>query len=145
MPSRRSPLVLAACALLLAVPALSAQETVDLKEAKRHIGSRIKVQGEVARVRDRSDGGYQLELGRSYPASPLVIIIPERASTMFGEVKTLKGKRIEVVGTVRPSVLEGSPPITGIVNNSEDPELIKAPSMVLREPALLRILPGKGG
>ena len=121
--------------------AVAAQETITSKAAKRHVGQYVGVVGEVAKVRVTAEGNMRLELGRPYPTSHLVVIIPRNEVTDFGELYQLKGRWVKVFGMVRRSLLEGAPPRTAgfFPQQVSGPPRIKAPSLVLRDAQKLKV------
>ncbi len=134
-----------ASVLLLFVASLSpltAQtEVVQHKRAKRYVDQMVNVEGPVARVRNLGNGSVQIEIGRPYPSSSLVVVIPEEAVGLFRELRDLEGRVIRVYGRVRASLLEkGSVGIVSTDNQNGEPPLLKAPSMVLRERGKLQVL-----
>ncbi len=122
-------------ALFGAIPAAAAAQSdvILAKDARKYTNQRVTVEGKVAQVR-RQGSETWVALERSYPGSPLVIVLSEAVATAMGDVQGLKGKLVRVSGTVQPSALEGPPPMMG---REATPEVgggrPRAPSILLED------------
>jgi hypothetical protein len=127
---------------VMATPA-AAQQVVELKNIRNHIGQRVTVEAKVADTRRQRDGQVWLSLDRPYPSGPLVIVLTRDVLNTMQDYAILRGKWVRVTGTVRPSNMEGPPPATASAGQRM-PDVFAGPSkpfIELEDSGRLQVVP----
>ena len=94
---------LIACSLRLALAAdtnNAAPLKIDATAAAQHYNQLMTVTGTVAQVTLRPKLVF-LNLDQPYPDSPFVAVIFSSATNEFADLKSLKGRPVEITGTVK--------------------------------------------
>ena len=73
---------------------------IGAAEAKNHYNESLIVTGQVAQVSFRPALVY-LNLDKPYPDSPFSAVVFSRATNGFGDLSSLKGKDVEIEGTIK--------------------------------------------
>lgn len=73
---------------------------IDTTAAAQHYGQSMTVTGTVAQVTLRPKLVF-INLDRPYPDSPFVAVIFSSATNEFADLKSLKGRPVEITGTVK--------------------------------------------
>jgi tetratricopeptide (TPR) repeat protein len=86
---------------------------IPAAEAKDYVGETLVVAGRIAQVAIREKQVY-LNLDKKYPDSPLTCVIFAPATNLFGDLRKLEGKQVEVKGKIadykgRPQIVLTSP------------------------------------
>ncbi|MGH7989712.1 MAG: hypothetical protein ACREDS_05885 [Limisphaerales bacterium] len=77
-----------------------AEPKISALEAANYYDQTVVVTGKVAQVTIRPKVTF-LNLDKSYPRSPLTIVIFHGHSRFFGDVNVLRGKSIEIEGKIK--------------------------------------------
>ena len=80
---------------------LSRAECVALSEARKHIGSTQCVRGTVLEVKETSRGTTFLDFCPDYRTCPFTVVVFRGDLKQIGDVRQLKGRTIEIKGTIR--------------------------------------------
>ena len=91
--------------LLLAFPCLAAglasADCVSLFDAHQHIGSTKCVRGTVLNVKEGSKGVTFLDFCENFNTCPFTVVVFAHDLKQVGDVRQLKGRTIEINGTVQ--------------------------------------------
>lgn len=88
--------------VVMAVSSLLARaECIAISEAKKHIGSTQCVRGTVIEVKQTTRGTTFLDFCADYRACPFTVVVFRSDLKQVGDVRQLKGRTIEIKGTVR--------------------------------------------
>jgi len=121
-------------------------EIVPHGDAHKHVNQYVTVEGPVANIRVQRDRSVWLSLGRPYPRADLVIVVPEATAQAIPNLRDLKDATVRVTGQIRPSGLEGPPPITGVTRMPEvSGGRPNAPSILLENEGRLTVVKSAGG
>src|SRR6476646_227756 len=77
-----------------------AHKKIGTLEATNFYNKTMTVTGKVARVTVTAKNTY-LDLDKGYPNSPFSLVIFSSATNQFPEIKSLKGKDVEVTGKIK--------------------------------------------
>lgn len=77
-----------------------APKIISAADATNHVDESVIVTGKVAQVTIREKMVY-LNIDKAYPGSPLSCVIFAANTNQFGEVEKLKGKSVELSGTIK--------------------------------------------
>lgn len=93
------------CARIFASIALSSllsqAECIAPSEAKKHIGSTQCVRGTVLEVKETSRGTTFLDFCPDYRTCAFTVVVFRSDLKQVGDVRSLKGRTIEIKGTIR--------------------------------------------
>lgn len=76
-------------------------DCIAFSEAKKHVGSTQCVRGTVIEVKQTSRGTTFLNFCADYRACPFTVVVFRSDLKQVGDVRQLKGRTIEIKGTVR--------------------------------------------
>jgi DNA/RNA endonuclease YhcR with UshA esterase domain len=100
-------LVLAFGLALVAAPAMA--HAIQPAEAKGHVGQTVTVEGVVDNVHTAKSGNTYVDIGGRYPNNAFAAVIFSKDASKFPNVSALKGKTVDVSGSVR--LYQGKPEI----------------------------------
>lgn len=102
----------AGIALLLATSVQS--ETISPREAPRHIGDKMTVEGVVSQISTSSGGTTFINFGGRFPNHVFYAVIFRKSLHKFEDVQALEGRAVAISGTVdsykgKPQIILNSP------------------------------------
>jgi DNA/RNA endonuclease YhcR with UshA esterase domain len=113
MNGRLSTSILVTLALGASIAPSSAAIISD-RDAKKHVGETLTVEGVVTGTHVSARGTEFLNFGSRYPNQDFTVVIFARSAAGFGDIEKLYGKRVDVTGTIelyrgKPEIVLRSP------------------------------------
>lgn len=103
------------CLITLAVStAVANAGLINDRDAMKHVGERVTVEGVVTGTHVSAKGTEFLNFGDPYPNQDFTAVVFARSAASIGDIARYYGKRVDVTGTValyrgRPEIIVNDP------------------------------------